>query len=77
MNEDTLCRYYRSVCSRIWLSLWSNTVDYFPKYVGAVHIRQKPAVETANFLFSLVCHYYCSDICITNKGREFINKLDG
>ena len=51
-------------------------VAFVPKYCRAIPICHTSAVQYINFLFSLLCHHFCSNIHITNQGREFINKVE-
>ena len=51
------------------------TVGYFLSMLRPYLSANKPAVEGDIFLFSLMCHFSCSDIHIADKGGEFVNKV--
>ena len=50
-------------------------VHYFSQYVEAAPVFQNSAVDTYNFLFSLMCYFGNSDRHITHQSKEFVNKV--
>ena len=52
-------------------------IDYLTKYVEMRALKTKTAIEVANFIYEeLICRYGCSDIHITDQGREFCNEVN-
>ena len=52
-------------------------IDYLTKYVEMRALKTKTAIEVANFIYEeLICQYGCSDIHITDQGREFCNEVN-
>ena len=52
-------------------------IDYLSKYVEMRPLKQKTSLEVSNFLFEeIICRYGCSDIHITDQGREFCNEVN-
>src|SRR5439155_21816000 len=54
----------------------ATAVDLFSKWPEAQALPDKSAASVHSFLFGLICRHGCSQILITDQGREFVNEIN-
>ena len=58
-----------------FLYLFITMTDYFTKWPEAQGIPDKTAKTVSEFLYKMIMRYGCMDIVISDRGREFVNKV--
>lgn len=49
-------------------------VDYMTKWVEARALKTKHGPGIGKFMYDMICRYGAIDICLSDQGREFVNK---
>lgn len=54
---------------------FATAVCAYTKWVESEPLKNKSAVEVANFIYRMICRHGCFEIQLNDQGREFVNKV--